>query len=281
MNSTQFLELYPVKQKDAYKGQNGRTLLIGGSYGMAGAICLNLLGAETSGADYICCALDSSIYPIAAGRFLTPVFYPLDTENWKDMLSEALNDKITSVAFGSGVNRLPYKLELLEFLLANCRVPLLLDADALQMLSERKELLKEARCPVILTPHLGEFSKLSGMTTEEILKDRKAAAAAFAKEYGVILVLKGPRTIIVSPQGDWTENQSGNPALAQAGSGDLLTGIAAGLLTIVKDPFTAVSMTVWLHGFLADKALQEYSAHSFPLESYPQLMNRFLLENGR
>ncbi len=74
MDTEQFLRLYPEKPEDAYKGQNGRTLLIGGSFGMAGAVCLNILGAQTAGADYICCALDTSIYPIAAARFLTPVF---------------------------------------------------------------------------------------------------------------------------------------------------------------------------------------------------------------
>lgn len=281
MDTEQFLRLYPEKPENAYKGQSGRTLLIGGSFGMAGAVCLNILGAQTVGADYICCALDSSIYPIAAARFLTPVFYPMDETNWKSVLSEALNDKISAVAFGSGTNRLPYKQELLEHLLRECRVPLLLDAEALQLLSSSKELLKTAQCPVILTPHIGEFSRLSGSDAEEILKDRVPAAASFAQKHKVILVLKGPHTIIVGPEGSIMRNNSGNPALAQAGSGDVLTGIMAGLLTLVKDPFTAVTMAVWLHGHLADMALSEYSVHSFPLESYPQLMNRFLRENSR
>ena len=157
----------------------------------------------------------------------------------------------------------------------------LLDAEALQLLGSRKELLKTVQCPVILTPHIGEFSRLSGSSAEEILTDRGSAAASFAQEHRVILVLKGPHTIVAGPEGSIMRNNSGNPALAQAGSGDVLTGITAGLLTLIKDPFTAVMMAVWLHGHLADMALSEYSVHCFPLESYPQLMNRFLRENGR
>ena len=281
MNSETFLKNYPEKPIDAYKGMHGRTLLIGGSYGMAGAVCLNILGAQAAGSDYICCALDDSIYPVAASRFLTPVFFPLTEENWKETIRKALNDKITAVAFGSGIDRLPYKQELLVFLLLECSVPLLLDAGALQLIAEDKGLLKNGQCPLILTPHIGEFAALCNKSIAEISEDRSAAALAFAKEYNVTLVLKGPQTIIADPEGRLTQNNSGNPALAQAGSGDLLSGITAGMLTLVRDPFTAVSMAVWLHGHLADRARRFYSAHVFPLEVYPQLMNAFLLENGR
>ena len=275
-----FLRNYPEKASDAYKGMNGQTLIIGGSYGMAGAVCLNLIGAETSGADYICCALDREIYPIVAAASLTTVFSPLTENSWQEKTAQALR-KASSVVFGSGINDLPYKNEMLFYLLENCRVPLLLDAEALQILSRSKGELENVQCPVILTPHVGEFAKLSGKTADEIQKDRVFSAVSFAEQYNVILVLKGASTVIADPQGNYSVNESGNPALARAGSGDVLSGIIGGLITNVKDPFTATCMGVWLHGHLADIGLEKYSAHVFPLESFPELMNLFLHQNGR
>ena len=163
---------------------------------------------------------------------------------------------------------------------AQCRVPLVLDAEGLRMIGS-PERLKQAGCPLILTPHIGEFSAFSHMSAEEIEADRIAAAARFAKEYNVVLVLKGAHTIVASPKGDLYINQSGNAALAQAGSGDLLTGMIAGLLPQIGDVYMSTVAAVWLHGHLADMALQDRAVNMVFLDSWPELMNDFLFRCGR
>ena len=280
MDEDRFLDLYPERDENAYKGTYGKTFIIAGSRGMAGALCLNLIGARTAGAGYVCCLCDESIYPLAAARCLTPVFYPLGNDIDRQNALQAVLKQASSVSFGSGVNRLPGREEILDTLLAQCRVPLVLDAEGLRMIGS-PERLKQAGCPLILTPHIGEFSALSHMSAEEIEADRIAAAARFAKEYNVVLVLKGAHTIVASPKGDLYINQSGNAALAQAGSGDLLTGMIAGLLPQIGDVYMSTVAAVWLHGHLADMALQDRAVNMVNLDSWPELMNDFLFRCGR
>ncbi|MBR2596177.1 MAG: NAD(P)H-hydrate dehydratase, partial [Solobacterium sp.] len=280
MDEDRFLAVYPERDENAYKGTYGKTFIIAGSRGMAGALCLNLIGARTAGAGYVCCLCDESIYPLAAARCLTPVFYPLGNDIDRQNALQAVLKQASSVSFGSGVNRLPGREEILDTLLAQCRVPLVLDAEGLRMIGS-PERLKQAGCPLILTPHIGEFSALSHMSAEEIETDRIAAAARFAKEYNVVLVLKGAHTIVASPKGDLYINQSGNAALAQAGSGDLLTGMIAGLLPQIGDVYMSTVAAVWLHGHLADMALQDRAVNMVNLDSWPELMNDFLFRCGR
>ena len=119
------------------------------------------------------------------------------------------------------------------------------------------------------------------MAADVIEADRPGAAVSFAKQYNVVLVLKGAHTIVASPQGDIYINQSGNPALAQAGSGDLLTGIITGLLPQLHDPYMSAVAGVWLHAHLADLAVLARAVNMVDLDSWPELMNEFLFRCGR
>ena len=280
MDEDRFLALYPERDETAYKGTYGKTFIIAGSRGMAGALCLNLIGARTAGAGYVCCLCDESIYPIAAVRCLTPVFYPLSSADDRRNALQAVLEQAASVSFGSGINRLEGRQEILDTLLGQCRVPLVLDAEGLRMIKDPNQ-LRQAACPLILTPHIGEFSALSHMDAEAVEADRPGVAAAFATEYNVVLVLKGGHTIVASPQGKIYINQSGNPALAQAGSGDLLTGIITALLPQLQDPYMSAVAGVWLHGHLADLALLHRAVNMVDLDSWPELMNEFLFRRGR
>lgn len=280
MNVKEFFAKYPQREFDSNKYTDGQTLLIGGSWGMAGAVCLNIYGAMTAGARYITCVLDEDIYPIVASRFVSAVFFPVNKGTYIKEIRGALK-RASAVSFGSGVDKLDYRRDILNLLINECRVPLLLDANALRLISEDLTVLKKAHCPLILTPHTGEFSALTSISTKDILENPDRIGADFAKKNGIYLVLKDHVTRVFSPDGEEYINNTGNPALAQAGSGDVLNGIITGLLSVTKNPWDAATMGVWLHGHLADITRKEYSQHTFPLEVYPLLMNSFLLENDR
>ena len=279
MEEEKFFASFPHKSENAYKGSFGKTLIIGGCYGMAGALGLNLLGAKTVGAPYITAAVPEEIYPAAASFSLTPVFHPFGQWTWHEVI-EPLISNCSAIAFGSGANYMHHKEDILDLILQESRVPVILDAAALRLLSHNMYILRFAKAPVILTPHIGEFAAVTGLPISVIRDQKIKTASAFAKDYRVIVVLKGANTIAAFPDGSLYINESGNPALAQAGSGDLLTGIMAGILTMTRDVETAVCMAIWLHGHLADLGIQEHSVQGFPLESFPGLMDRLFKEHG-
>ena len=279
MDEERFFASFPKKRENAYKGTYGKTLIIGGCYGMAGALGLNLLGAKTVGAPYITAALPEEIYPAAATFQLTPVFHPFGQWTWHEVIEPLISD-CSAIAYGSGANYMHHKEDILDLILQESRVPVVLDAAALRLLKHNMYILRFAKAPVILTPHIGEFADLTGLPIAAVRDQKIKTAMAFAKDYHVTVVLKGANTIVAFPSGSLYINQSGNPALAQAGSGDLLTGILAGLLTMTCDVDTAVCMGVWLHGHLADLGIQEHSIQGFPLEAFPGLMDRLFKKHG-
>ncbi len=279
MNEEIFFKHLPHRPVNAHKGSSGRTVLIGGSYGMAGALGLNILGAKTVGAQYMEVMLPEEIYPILASKYLTPVYHPFGEHNWREALNRSLASA-SAIAFGSGAVYMPQKYAIRDHILQEAGVPIILDAEALRMLVNNYYFLRFVKAPVILTPHIGEFSALTGKPVEAIKDDPVSAALSFAWENEVYLVLKGPNTIIVSPAGDLCINESGNEALAQAGSGDVLTGILAGLLPLTTDTFTAVCMAVWLHGYLAELGTRDHAVQNFDLEQFPALADKLFHSHG-
>ena len=279
MDEETFFAKFPKKSETAYKGTYGKTLLVGGCGGMAGALCLNILGAKTVGAPYIEAALPEYIYPIAAVQHMTAVFRPFGHNTAEPVVLDAVR-QARATAFGSGAVWMDRKQECMDLILQNSRGPVVLDAEALRMLVHNTYLLRFVKCPVILTPHIGEFAALLNRPVETVMKRKLELAKSFAAENKVTLVLKGPNTICVSPAGEVYINQSGNQALAQAGSGDVLTGIMAAILTMNPDVFDAVCMAVWIHGYIAELGMQDYSAQTFRLESFPDIMNRLFMKHG-
>ncbi len=279
MNEELFFQSFPKKKENAYKGTYGKTLIVGGGYGTAGAISLNIIGAKTVGSPYINVGLPDEIYTIVATQHITPVFHPFGHETWSETLEPLIKDA-KAIAFGSGATKLSRKVECMDKILQESTKPVVLDAEALRLLVHNTWILRFVHCPVILTPHLGEFAAIVGQPIE-VIQDRKVEyAKSFAARHKVYVVLKGPNTIVASPSGDIYINQSGNQALAQAGSGDLLTGIMVGLLTLTADVFTAICMAVWIHGYIVDYGKENYAMHSFPLEKYPEIMNEILKKHG-
>lgn len=272
MNEKTFLKYYRARSETAYKGSEGKCMLVGGSYGMAGALGLNIIGAKSVGSSFIHVGIDDRIYPILASRFLTPVYHPL----YRGMKLE----KVDAISFGSGCTQLEDKSYWLHKVLES-DIPCVIDAEGINLLQYDLDALKEVTKPVIITPHMMEFSRLSGLSMDEIKHHRIQTALQFAKEYQCIVVLKGVHTVVAGPKGELYINQSGNQGLAQAGSGDVLTGMITGLLAKVKDPFVSACMGVWFHGYLADMMSKNHSLVTLPLEQIDQYGDQFFKKYSR
>jgi NAD(P)H-hydrate epimerase len=171
----------------------------------------------------------------------------------------------TVLAIGPGLGQSPDTIKFSTGLLSATKLPAVIDADALNILATRPELLAplaEGRT-LVLTPHPGEMARLVGIPVAEVQASRLEVARGFAQRMGVTLVLKGARTLIAHPDGSVAVNTSGNPAMAKGGSGDLLTGLVAGLLAqYPAEPARAVEAAVYLHGLAADLAVREADQHT-------------------
>ena len=286
LNEDTFFERFPERPKGSNKNAFGKILLISGSFGMAGAACLNIIGAKSLGAQYVNVALPERIYPICAVNHITPVYYPyseagsgaayIDAE---DTIS-ALLPNMRAAAFGSGAVNNFAKTRIFNTLMNKCKAPLVLDAEALKLIKWGGGDLDEFACPLILTPHQGEFSALSGTALSAVVEDPVSCAADYAATNNVIMVLKGPQTVVAAPDGRYYINKSGNKALAQAGSGDVLAGMLTAMLTYIDDPFEASCMAVFMHGYIADEGIKEHSRQCFPLEEYPKIADRLFFKHG-
>ena len=281
-----FFERFPKRPENANKSTYGKILLISGSRGMAGAACLNITGAKALGAPYINVVLPEDIYQICASRFLTPVYYPYGTGQQdlgircaEDVLS-ALLPNMRAVCFGSGAVNNFAKSAIFNTLVNDCKAPLVLDAEALKLLKWSGNNAGPFDCPLILTPHQGEFSALSDVPLSQIIEDPVRCAAEYAIVNKVIMVLKGPRTVVAAPDGRYFINPSGNQGLAQAGSGDVLAGMITAMIAFIDDPFDAACMAVFAHGLAADELAKEHSRQLLPLEKIPEVMDRLFFEKG-
>ena len=279
MNQTLFFQNLAKRKETAHKGSSGKILLVGGSYGMAGAISLNITGAKSLGFPYIEVGCIDGIYPIVATKHTTPVFHPFSRDNVEQQLASTI-EHVNAAAFGSGVTQMYEKELCLDLMIQKCHAPLILDAEGIRMLRYNTWKLRFAKSPIILTPHIGEFADLFHLEKEEVMRNPLHYALKCAKELKVYIVLKSAHTIIATPNGQCYINQTGNEALAQAGSGDLLTGMLTALLAYHCDIFTSLRMGVWLHGYIADRLVEHHSKMHMNLEDYPEAVDQFFYENG-
>ena len=248
---------------DANKGTLGSLLCICGSFGMAGAAIMAGKAALRCGLGLLKAALPKSIYPIAAGAIFESVFFPLEEtpdgkiskNNIDFLLSEA--EKSSAVLIGCGLSVCDDTEKLVNSFIENCTKPLVLDADALNCVAKNPDILKKAKAPIIITPHPGEMARLVKSTPKAVNENRAEIAADFAKEYGVVTVLKGAGTIIASPEGRVMINRTGNSGMATGGSGDVLAGMTGSLLAQGANPFAAAAAAVYLHGLAGDIAAEK------------------------
>ncbi len=259
------------------KGMYGHVLVAGGSYGTAGAPSMASLAALRAGAGLVTAAVPKSILEMVAGVSPELMLAPLrespegavSLENLAangsaDGLFALLKAKrISVVALGPGLSTRGEVSEFVRRFVADCSLPMVIDADALNAFAERANLLDGSNRTLVLTPHPGEMARLTGLTVAAIEADRIHLARSFATQHKLTLVLKGWRTLIAHPDGRIAVNTSGNPAMAKGGSGDILTGIVAALLAqFPNDAARAVEAAVALHGLAADFASQVMDEHT-------------------
>jgi NAD(P)H-hydrate epimerase len=245
------------------KGKFGHVLLVGGSYGTAGAPSMASLAALRTGAGLVTAAVPKSIVDVVAGVAPELMLKPLEEgpegavalSNVEGPRLEELLKRITVLAVGPGLSQRGEAGKVARELLAQTKIPMVIDADGLNAFDGRDDLLHGEGRTLVLTPHPGEMARLAGLTIKEVEADRIGLARRFATEHKLTLVLKGWRTLVAHPDGRVAVNTTGNPAMAKGGSGDILTGIVAAMLAQFPDDVArAVEAAVYLHGLAADFA---------------------------
>ena len=254
LEESDFAELFRPRPNFSHKGTYGYTALIGGSRKYSGAIRLAHMAnaAMRSGAGVVKLAVPDILYPVIAPAVLESTLFPLSDDGEQIVFSaQQINDLVSNVrtaAFGMGIGTGEGPFRTLEYLLDHYAGTLIVDADGLTLLSRmNRERIRGASCTLILTPHLKEFSRLSGMEIQEILSDPVTAAETFARENGIILLLKGPSTIITDGEKTWITD-AGCPGMATAGSGDVLSGILAAVAAFAPDPLLGTAAAAYING---------------------------------
>lgn len=248
---------------DSNKGTLGSLLCICGSYGMAGAAIMAGKAALRCGIGLLKIAVPKSIYPVCATNILESVYYPLE-ETSNGVISSKNTDfllemckKSSAVVIGCGLSVCDDTKNLVQSVITNCEKPLVIDADALNCICNKPEILKNLKAPAIITPHPGEMARLLHSTPKTVNSNRENTAINFAKKFGVVTVLKGAGTIIASPDGEVYINHTGNSGMATGGSGDVLSGIIGSLLAQGASPINAAAAGVFLHGTIGDLAAEK------------------------
>ncbi len=262
---------------EANKGRFGHVLVVGGTLGAAGgkagAPAMAALAALRAGAGLVTAALPAAALPILSSIAPELMTWPLAANAVGEIAAKGLTSKLitnllagkTVLALGPGLGHSAETSRVAQRLLGATKMPAVLDADAINILAAKPVLLARfaKERTLVLTPHPGEMARLAGMTVAEVQAARLAVAREFAQRHQVTLVLKGARTLVAHPDGRVAVNTTGNPGMAKGGSGDVLTGLIAGLLAqYPAEPERAVEAAVYLHGLAADLAVREADEHT-------------------
>jgi len=251
-----------ARRPDAHKGDFGHVLVVAGSPGMTGAGCMAARSAQMAGAGLVTLALPASLNLVAEVKLTSAMSMPLPEAEGGTLGMEAVRsllqaaDRFDVAAIGPGLGRAPGTQEMVRTLLEEMTLPMVVDADGLNAIAARTELLKQRSAPTVLTPHPGEMMRLCGLdSVQQVQSSRRELAVRFAAEHSVLLVLKGHRTIVTDGDRLYV-NSTGNAGMATGGTGDVLTGLVAGLLCQGLDPFGAAQLAVYVHGLAGDMAAQ-------------------------
>ncbi len=246
--------LLPRRDRNAHKGDFGRVLILAGSVGYTGAPCLAAEAALRTGAGLIFVGVPETVYPIVAQKLDEPMVFPLACDEAGRLNTRAIPEIVRRLEgcdaclVGPGLGRSEVILDVVSAVLTHAKCPVILDADGINCLEGHIDVLGQAGCPVILTPHDGEFRRLGGDPAPEA---RYQSAKALSERWGVTVLLKGHRTLTVGGGTVWL-NPNGNPGMATGGSGDVLAGIILSLLGQGLTPVDAAAAGAWLHGAVGD-----------------------------
>ena len=282
----------PERPDRAHKNTFGRVLVVAGSLEYPGAALLVALGAARAGAGVVCLAVPESLQAWLAGRIPELTWLPLLEEargvtgpgGWR-MVSSGIVE-YDAVVIGPGLGRHPATLRRVRRLVAEVRRPVVIDADGLNALAEEHEWWRTLAAPAVLTPHPGEFARLR--RDEAVLPDDDAARVAVATEaatlWGHVVVLKGANTVVAAPDGRALRSSVATPALASAGSGDVLAGVVATMLAGGLEPFTAATCAVAVHaraGLMCEERIGRAGVLASDVAAaLPEALRRFSASGG-
>jgi hydroxyethylthiazole kinase-like uncharacterized protein yjeF len=282
-----FASLLAPRPRDSNKGMFGHVLIVGGSFGKSGAAAMAGMAALRAGAGLSTVATPARVLTSVASFAAELMTEPLpETPAGSIAVAGAesgrfleLTKPMTVVAIGPGIGRNPETAQFVHEALHQTKAPLVIDADGLNAFEGRTQLLDGRRRPLVLTPHPGEMSRLTGMPIKAIQADRLNVARAFARNHHLVLVLKGDRTIIALPDGSAWVNPTGNPGMATGGTGDILTGMTAGVIAQMPSDYARGAIAAaYLHGLAGDVAEERMGEHSLVatdlLEGLPEAFRR-------
>lgn len=258
----------PDRPAAAHKGTFGRLAILAGSRGMTGAGVLCSQASLRIGAGLTILGVPESLNPVFEEKLTEVMTKPLPETNEGSLSAkgsreiEKLLDWADLLALGPGLSMNTETSSLIRKVVLDCSLPLILDADGINAFAGQPQLLEKRKGTIVLTPHYGELSRLTGQSIEEISVNRIEVARREAIRFKSVLILKGSPTVIAAPNGEVFINPTGNSGMATAGSGDVLTGMIAGLMAQGCSPLDSAICGVYLHGMAGDLAAQDYGQHS-------------------
>jgi len=260
--------IIPERKKDTHKGTYGHLFVIGGSPGLTGAVCLTSTAALRTGCGMVTAGVPESLNEIFEIKLTEVMSKPLP-ETGRRTISPLAVDKCLDfieknadgVVIGPGISTDSGPHLFFNQIFPHIKKPVVIDADGLKILSKNLDNIEKKEGQLIITPHPGEMSVLTGIPISEIQSKRDEVASAFAKKYNVIVVLKGYRTIVSNGRDIYT-NLTGNPGMATAGSGDVLSGIIGALVVQGFSLWMSATMGTYLHGLAGDIAAKKYGEYS-------------------
>jgi ADP-dependent NAD(P)H-hydrate dehydratase / NAD(P)H-hydrate epimerase len=266
-----FVALLAPRPRDSNKGVYGHVLIVGGSLGKSGAAAMAGMAALRAGCGLSTVATPRSVLASVAAFGAELMTEPLPETDTGSIAMSAIESGafaqlvklVDVVAIGPGIGRNTETVEFVRESVRETKVPLVVDADGLNAFQGHTDLLDGGQRPLVLTPHPGEMSRLADITIKEVQADRLGVARRFAREHQLILVLKGNRTITALPDGTAWVNPTGNPGMATGGTGDILTGMTAGIIgQMQNDIARAAIAAVYMHGLAGDVAAETMGEHS-------------------
>jgi NAD(P)H-hydrate epimerase len=261
------LKRLPKRKAYAHKGDAGKLFVIAGSPGFTGAAYMCSMSALMGGAGVVTLVIPEGLNAVMETKLTEVMTLPLpqtkDGTLAISALPKILNEvkKFDCLAIGPGISLNEETSDLVISLVKNLKIPLVIDADAITILSKNLEVLRDSKSPIVITPHPGELSRLLHIDKVR-LKDRLELNREISKKIKKISVLKGARTLISNPEGETFVNLTGSPAMATAGSGDVLVGLIGSLIVQGVDPYDAAIMGTYLHGLAGDMAVKEVGQRS-------------------
>ncbi len=275
---------------DTHKGNYGHTLIVAGSSGKTGAAALCAHASVRSGSGLVTVGVPRSVLNSVDEKIIEAMSLGL-RDDGSGFLSDVSLDQVvsemsskTSLAIGPGISVNQGTKDLLFKVLVESQVPVVADADAVNIIAENKDLLKKLKVPVILTPHPGEMARLMGMTTREVQLNRVKHAEEFAVSHKCYVVLKGARSVIATPDGCVFINPTGNPAMSSGGMGDVLTGVISGLISQKYSPLEACLLGTFVHGLSGDIEAEEKGPSGITAtdvaDSIPRALKQVQVQDG-